>query len=182
MLEKILSFFDSMVLVLLEPEKFFQMVLEEGKTRLGLYFLVFFSAFLGFMTGALLNNFALAVGLLVLFVILAFVKILVWTVISHLLAKYLFKGEGKFTTLYCVFSFTSVAFIWGVLGLALFMASGKLILAAMILWLLMVLWMVILLVVAVDKVYKIGYGRAFLSVIGIPFLVIAFIGFLMGVL
>jgi hypothetical protein len=171
-----------MVLVLLEPEKFFQQVLEESKTRLGLYFLIFFSAFLGFMTGALLNNFALAVGLLVLFVILALVKVLIWAVVSHLIARFVFKGEGGFTTLYCLFGFSSAAFIVGILGLALFMASGKLILAALILWLLMIVWMVVLLTVAVDKAYKIGYGRAFLSVIGIPFLVIAFIGPLMGVL
>lgn len=180
--ERILNFFDSIVLVFLEPEKYFQKILEDEKTRKGLYFLIFFAAFLGFMTGALLNNLILAVILAVIYIILAFIKVFIWAGISHLIARYLFQGEGKFTALFGLFGFSSVSYLWGILGLALFMVSGKLFFTALVLCLLMAVWMIVLLTIALEKEHQVGYGRAFLSVMGIPALIISVIGLIMGVL
>lgn len=179
--EKILNIFDGMAQVLLSPEKFFQEILDKKNAINGLYFLTFFAAFLGFMAGSIFSNFYLAIVMALLFIILAFVKILIWGLICYILAKFLFKGEGSFLDTFGLLGFTSVTYLLGIFGLATMMVANT-VFSSLLLWFLMVVWIVILGTVAVDKVHRIGIGKSFLSAIGIPALVIIVIGLIVGVL
>jgi len=172
---------DGMAQVLLVPEKYFQEVLEKGKAINGVYFLIFFSAFFGFMMGSLLSSLTLAIIMAIFFIIMGLIKILIWSGISHLIAKFVFKGEGSFVPTFGLFGFASVSFILGIVGLATMMAAGT-VFATLLMWLLMTVWFIVIATVAVATEHKIGVGRAFLSVTGIPVLVIIVLSLIVGVL
>jgi len=116
------------------------------------------------------GNFILGVVLAILFIIIGLVKLVIWSGITHVIAKFVFHGEGQFVKLFGLFGYMSVAFILGIVALALLILGS--IFAALLLLVLMIVWMCILAIVAVDAEHKIGVGRAFLSLIGIPALII----------
>jgi hypothetical protein len=179
--EKILNSLDGMAQVLVVPDKYFQEVLEKGKAINGLYFLIFFSAFFGFMMGSLLSNLGLAIIIAILFIVLGLLKIFIWSGISHLIAKFVFKGEGSFVPTFGLFGYAFVSFTLGIVGLATLMVAGT-VFATFLMWLLMAVWFIVLATVAVATEHKIGVGRAFLSVTGIPVLVIIVLSLIVGVL
>ncbi|NYB52348.1 MAG: YIP1 family protein [Methanobacteriaceae archaeon] len=181
MKENILRIFEGMAEVLVVPEKFFQKTLEDKKPMNGLYFLIFFAALLGFMAGGLSSNFLVAIIFAVLLIVLAVIKTLIWAIISYLVAIFIFKGEGDFKNTFGLFGFISVSYLLGIFGLATLMLTGS-VFSSFLLGLLMIIWMVVIAAVAVDAEHKIGIGKSFLSVMGIPALIIIVISLILGVL
>ncbi len=180
MKERIMNNLDRIVNSLVAPETTFQDILENKKAITGIYFYIFFVAFLGFMSGALVGNFILGIVVAILFIIIGLVKLLVWSGISHIIAKFVFHGKGQFVQVFELFGYMSVAFILGIVALALLVLGS--IFAALLLLVLMIVWMCILAIVALDTVHEIGVGRAFLSIIGIPALIIIILFVILGVL
>lgn len=179
--DEVIDFFANITQVLIAPEKSFHNILEEKKAIRGLYFFIFFAAFLGFMFGALLGDIVISLISAVVFVILGLVKIVIWTFVSHIIAKLIFKGEGEFIPLIGLFCFTSVTYILGILGLATLIIAQTFF-TSFLLSLLMLMWAIIIGTVAVDAEHKIGIGRSFLSVMGIPALLVIILFMIMEVL
>jgi hypothetical protein len=178
--EGIMDSFDRMVNVLISPEKTFQQLLEDKKAMTGIFFYIFFAAFLGFMTGALVSSVVFGIILAVLFIIIGLIKLIIWSGISHIIARVIFGGKGHFGPLLGLFGYMSIAFILGIIAIAL-MVVGSL-LSALLLLFLMVVWMCFIALVAVDAVHEIGVGKSFLSIFGLPTLIIIVIFVILGVL
>jgi hypothetical protein len=178
--EKFLDNLDRIVKVFIGPEKVFHELLENKKAITGIYFYIFFAAFLGFMTGALFGSIVMGVIVAILFIIAGLIKLVIWSGISHIIAKIVFKGNGKYIPLIGLFGYISVAFILGIVALALIIAGS--VFSALLLLILMVIWAFIIAIVAVDAVHDIGVGRSFLSVFALPALIIIVIFAIMGVL
>lgn len=180
MKERIINNLDRIVNILVTPEKTFREILEDKKSVTGLYFFIFFAAFFGFMAGGLVGSFVLGVLMAIAFIVLGLIKLLIWSGISHIIAKVVFNGKGHFGALFGMFGYLSVAFILGIVAVALMLVGS--IISALLLMILMITWYIILAVVAVDAVHEIGVGRSFLSVCGIPALIIIAIFLILGVL
>jgi hypothetical protein len=184
-MEKLLDFFDGIFDIMVSPEKSFRTILDEKSATQGIFVFIFFAAFLGIMAGALIAGFVrnafLPILFAILFIIYGLVKLLIWAGISHLIAKFVFKGEGNFVNTFGLFGYTSVASILGIFGIMTLMIATTIFTSAM-LWGLMYIWTILIGTVAVNAEHKIGIGKSFLSCFGVPSLVVIFVFMILGVL
>ncbi len=176
LINKILEFADDILKVLISPEDAFKMVKNRGMENQGLYVFIFFSAFLGFMFGGLVASvmggglivpIIFAIGL----VVLGFIKLIIWAGISHLVAAVVFGGEGKFLDTLKFMGFSAVTFIIGIFAI-MTLIIFKTIFTSSMLFTVMYIWLIMIGSAALNAEHKIGYGRSFLSVLGIPSLII----------
>jgi hypothetical protein len=169
---------------MISPEDSFRKIIESKKTLNGVYVFIFFSAFLGIMIGSLIAGITgitfLPLIVALIYVILGLLNLLIWAGITHIIAKFLFKGEGNFVNLFGLLGYTSVTFILGIFAL-MTLILGTTIISSWLLFTLMIFWILIIGIVAVEAEYKIGIGKSFLSLCGIPILILVLIFLLLGV-
>lgn len=184
-MERFLNFFDDIAGVMVSPERFFREILDKNIATRGIYVFIFFAAFLGIMVGALIagivKNAFLPVLLAVVFAVYGLVKIFIWAGISHLVAKFVFKGEGTFINTFGLFGYSSVTYILGIFGVMTLILASTIFTSGMLL-VLMYIWTVLIGTVAVNAEHKIGMGKSFLSCFGVPSLVVILLLMIMGAL
>ena len=184
-MERFLDFFDGIVGVMVSPERSFREILDKNSATRGIYIFIFFAAFLGIMVGALIagivKNAFLPVLLAVVFAVYGLVKIFIWAGISHLVAKFVFKGEGTFINTFGLFGYSSVTYILGIFGLMTLILASTIFTSSMLL-VLMYIWTVLIGTVAVNAEHKIGMGKSFLSCFGVPSLVVILLLMIVGAL
>jgi len=184
-MEKCLGFFDNLAEIMISPENSFKKILDENAALKGIYVFIFFSAFFGIMIGSMIAGAIkmafLPVLIAVISIIFGLLKLFIWAGITHIIAKFVFKGEGSFKNLFGLLGYISVVLILAIFGIMMFMLAGTFF-SSTLLIILMCFWMVIMATVAVNAEHKIGIGKSFLSCCGIPSLVIIAIFLIMGVL
>ena len=185
MTSKYFNFFEKTADIFISPEKSFQEIKEQNNTREGVYFLLFYSAFLGLIfgliIGGLIGNLLISLLFLILFVIAALLNVVIWAGISFIITKVVFHGEGEFSNLFGLMSYSSVTYLFLIIGMTC-LAFGKAIIASFMMFLLTAIWIIIIGTIAIESETKIGYGKSFLSCCGIPVLLIIVISFIMGVI
>lgn len=182
LMEKCLNFFDKSGKILISPENTLKEIKDNNTCLNGIYFFIFFSAFLGIMIGAmiagLIQNPFLPILMALLAIIIGLLKLFIWAGITHLVAKFIFKGKGKFKNIFGLMGYTSVTFILGIFALMMTMLATRLI-SSFFLFILMGIWMLVIATVAVNVEHGIGIGKSFLSCYGVITLIIIAI-FLIG--
>jgi len=108
--------------------------------------------------------FAAFISTLILWVILAG--------IAHICAKYIFKGAASFGQLFKLYGYVSVPYSLIILATVLLGVNFTLFPFSLILGLIAIFWTVLIMVVAIDTNYKIGSGKAFISSIVGPMVVL----------
>jgi hypothetical protein len=184
LIEKYLGFFDNLAEIMISPENTFKKILDGNAALKGIYIFIFFAAFLGIMLGAMIAGAIkmpfLPILMAIIAIIIGLIKILIWAGISHMVAKFAFKGEGSFSNLFGLFGFTSVSYILWIFGIMTIMLATT-IFSSALLFVVMLFWMLIIAVAAVNAEHKIGMGKSFLSCFGVPSLVIIAILLILGV-
>lgn len=185
LMERCVGFFDDVAEMMISPEVAFKKILDKNAALKGIYVFIFFSAFVGIMIGSMIAGVIKNAFLPILFAVIAIIwglfKLLIWSGITHIIAKFVFKGEGSFVRLFGLLGYTSVASILLIFGIMTFMLATTF-LASVLLLVLMDLWILIIATIAVDVEHKIGIGKSFLSCCGIPALILMAIFLIMEVL
>lgn len=185
LLKGIMHLSDDILLLLKSPEEALKRTKDMGFENQGLYLYVFLSAFLGFSLGGALSS--VTGGWLIMPVIFAlvvlvvsFLKLLLWSVISYIVALAVFGGKGTFTGTLKMMGFSAAPFIIGIFA---FMTLTLLqtVFTSTLLMVIMYIWVIMIAAAAVDAEHEIGYGRAFLSVFGLPATVMMLLIMLVGV-
>ncbi|WP_432703741.1 YIP1 family protein [Methanothermobacter thermautotrophicus] len=185
-MNRIMNFSRDMILVLASPEEAFSRVRERGLEGQGLYLYVFLAAFLGYMLGGLVSA-ATGAGILmpvffaVAVLIVSFIKLLVWALISHIIASKVFSGGGTFTGTLKMMGFAAAPFVVGIFAFMTLILWGT-IFTSTILLVVMYIWTITTAVAAVEAEHGIGYGRSFLSVFALPAVVVTVLVMILGVL
>ncbi|MCK9151590.1 YIP1 family protein [Methanobacterium alcaliphilum] len=182
---KYLNFFEKTAEIFINPEKTLKSVKEKNEAKKGVYFLIFYSAFLGLIFGTVLGG-AIGNPLLVLVfaifaIICALIKIFIWTLITHIVSKVFFDGEGELGRFFGLMGYSAAPYILLIIGITS-IAFGKAIIASLIMFLLALIWIIFIGIIATESEQKIGYGKSFLSCMGIPSLLVIIVFFIMGVL
>ncbi|MEM3068446.1 MAG: YIP1 family protein [Nitrososphaerales archaeon] len=112
--------------------------------------------------------------------------LMIWIIsagITHLCAKYIFKGMGSYTQLLKLYGYASVPSSLVILGMMLTSLNFSIFFGlSMILCLMAVFWTVIILVVAVERCYLIDPGQAFISSFIVPLIVYLALSALVGLI
>jgi len=174
--ETIMNFSRDFLKVLVSPEEALKTVKDKNLESQGLYFYIFICAFLGFMLGGVASAITgvwiiLPIISAVIVAVLALIKLLVWAIISYLVAVFVFKGKGDFTNTMKLMGFSAAPFILGIFAL-MTLILAKTIFTSTMLFTIMYIWAILIGSTAVNIEHRIGFGRSFLSVLGIPALII----------
>ncbi|MGB9838385.1 YIP1 family protein [Methanothermobacter sp.] len=185
-MNRIMNFSRDMILVLASPEEAFRNVRERGLEGQGLYLYVFLSAFLGYMMGGVVSaatgaSIAIPVLFAVALLIVSFIKLVIWALISHVIASKVFSGRGTFAGTLKMMGFAAAPFVVGIFAFMTLILWGTIFTSTALL-VVMYIWVLITGVAAVEAEHGIGYGRAFLSVFAIPATLITVLLMIMGVL
>ncbi|MDI9615340.1 YIP1 family protein [Methanothermobacter sp.] len=185
-MNRIMNFSRDLVGVLASPEEALSRVKELGVENQGLYLYVFLSAFLGYMIGGVISA-ATGAGIMVpvLFalagLVVSFIKLIVWALISHIIATVVFKGKGTFAGTLKMMGFAAAPFVVGIFAIITLTLLGTFFTSSM-LFVVMYIWTVMIAAAAVAAEHEMGYGRAFLSVFALPAIIITLLMMLAGVL
>jgi hypothetical protein len=123
----------------------------------------------GFEAGSFLASVSmlLSVGVTVCFIILAIILWALISVFTHLSARYLFKGSGRYSGALKAYGY-SVLLFPTVLGLLLLVYLPSLAPLSIILVVISTVWLLFSWVTAVESYYSINGGKAFVSAFIIP--------------
>jgi hypothetical protein len=94
------------------------------------------------------------------------VTLISWVIVSgiaHLIARYVFKGQGSYVQLMKLYGYTFVPYSLVILGTVLVELSWTTWLIAVFLSVVTTFWVVLLMAVAVKHNYGIDIGKAFIS-------------------
>lgn len=179
------NFSRDLLKVLVSPEETFKAVKDKGLENQGLYLYIFMCAFLGFMLGGVVSAITgvwivFPIAFAVVVTVIALLKLIVWAIISHVVAVFVFKGEGSLTNTIKLMGFSAAPFILGIFALMTLILIGTIFTSAM-LFVIMYIWAIIIGSTAVSIEHRIGFGRSFLSVLGVPAPVIIGVMMLVGV-
>ncbi|AAB86247.1 MULTISPECIES: YIP1 family protein [Methanothermobacter] len=185
-MNRIMNFSRDMILVLASPEEAFRRVRERGLEGQGIYLYIFLSAFLGYMLGGVLSTatgagIAVPILFAVAVLIVSFIKLLVWALISHIIASKVFGGEGTFAGTLKMMGFAAAPFVVGIFAF-MTLILWRTIFTSTALLVVMYIWVITTAMAAVAAEHGIDYGRAFLSVFALPALVITVLMMILGVL
>ena len=102
-------------------------------------------------------------------IVTGILAILLWAILAHVSAKYIFGGAGKFDEMLSLFGYTMIPYILMVIGLMVLMVTPIAgIIVIIILGALALAWRVVLNIYIVQEVHGISGGKAFVSVCIIP--------------
>jgi hypothetical protein len=185
LVNKYLKFFDELAESMISPETVMRKKIDEKDTNSGIFVAILFLAILGLLIGAIFAGLTritvLPIVFMILFVVFGLIELFIWVGITHLIAKFIFRGKGNFSNLFGLFGFTLVTSILLIFGLSALLLAGTFF-SAILLYTISWVWSIIIAVIAVDSEHKIGMGRSFLSTMGIPVLIIIALIFLVEVL
>ena len=177
MKSRIENFFINSAKVLIDPDTLFKEKEDGQKDYEGIVSLIFYVAILGLLIGMETQSAVITILLILVSIIGLMVFKLIHCGLTYLFAM-IFKGKGKFSTLYNLMCYEYVTAIILIIGMGLFAATGKFFILIPIL-LLEFLMKTIITVSAVNNVYKFGYGKSFLSAYGILILIGIVVGLLL---
>lgn len=185
-MNRIMNFSRDMILVLVSPEEAFRRVRERELQGQGLYLYVFLAAFLGYMLGGVVSavtgaGILVPVFFAVAVLIVSFIKLILWALISHIVASRVFSGVGTFSGTLKMMGFAAAPFVVGIFAFMTLILWGT-IFTSTALMVVMYIWTITTAVAAVDAEHGIGYGRAFLSVFALPAVVVTVLMMILGVL
>lgn len=174
--ETIMNFSRDFLKVLVSPEDALKTVKDKKLENQGLYLYIFICAFLGFMLGGVASAMTgvwiiFPIVLAVMVAVIALLKLIVWAIISHIVAVFVFKGKGELTNTIKLMGFSAAPFILGIFAL-MTLILAKTIFTSTMLFTIMYIWAIVIGSTAVSTEHGIGFGRSFLSVLGIPALII----------
>lgn len=185
-LKKMMNFSKDLLRVMISPEETFKVVKDKNLENQGLYFYIFMCAFLGFMLGGVASAITgvwiiFPIVFAVIVTVIALVKLIIWAIVSHIVAVFVFKGKGSLESTIKLMGFSAAPFILGIFALMTLILAGTFFTSTM-LFTIMYIWAIIIGSAAVNIEHRIGFGRSFLSVLGIPALIIIGLMMLVGVL
>jgi len=185
LVKTVMNFSRDLLRVLVSPEETFKVVKDKGLENRGLYLYIFLCAFLGFMLGGVASALTgvwiiFPIVFAVIVTVIALLKLILWAIISHIVAVFVFKGKGSLTGTIKLMGFSAAPFILGIFALMALILAGTISTSTM-LFVIMYIWAIVIGSTAVNIEHRIGFGRSFLSVLGIPALVIAGLMMLVGV-
>ncbi|ADP76868.1 Protein of unknown function DUF2143 [Methanothermus fervidus DSM 2088] len=178
-MKRIMDFSEELLDILVYPRDTLKTMKQKGKDDHGLIIYLFMFAFLGFMFGGILSRLTGVVIIFqiffaLVFLILGFLILLIWSLISHTVAVFCFGGKGKFDDTLKFLGFSAAPYILGIFAITIIIVF-KAFFTSTLLFALMYLWSLFIATVAIDTVHNIGLGKSFLSVFGVPILVISMI-------
>lgn len=185
MVKTVMNFSRDLLRVLVSPKETFKVVKDKNLENQGLYLYIFMCAFLGFMLGGVVSAITgvwiiFPIAFAVMVTVIALLKLIVWAIISHVVAVFVFKGKGSLTGTIKLMGFSAAPFILGIFALMTLILAGTVFTSTM-LFAVMYIWAIIIGSTAVNIEHRIGFGRSFLSVLGLPALVIIGLMMLVGV-
>lgn len=185
MVKTVMNFSRDLLRVLVSPKETFKVVKDKNLENQGLYLYIFMCAFLGFMLGGLVSAITgvwiiFPIAFAVMVTVIALLKLIVWAIISHIVAVFVFKGKGSLTGTIKLMGFSAAPFILGIFALMTLILAGTIFTSTM-LFAVMYIWAIIIGSTAVNIEHKIGFGKSFLSVFGLPAVVIIGLMMLVGV-
>ena len=181
--------------VITEPRKTFEAMLHEESGMLGGFLIaIFIFAVIGALQGSLFSGFmsslveefdvdmdTSATAIFSFFktivpifsvgseVVTGILAILIWGLLAHVCAKYIYGGAGKFNEMLSLFGYTMISYILVVIGLIVLTITPIAgIVVIIILGALALAWRVVLNIYIVQEVHGISGGKAFVSVCIIP--------------
>lgn len=174
MKERISQFFTESGLVFLNPDDLFYFKTEEPDKN-GIISLVFYSIMLALVMGIATGNLVIIGALVAASLILPLVYMFIHTIFVFIFAR-LLGGSGSFMNTFNLMSYSGVLNILLIIAIALSIFNPFVFVPILML---VSIWKIVLEMIAVSEEHNIGYGKAFLSTIGI-FLLLSVIVLIIG--